>query len=176
MQHGRAFFLSPQGKLIRVETSHIGEVLRHPEEFGLTLEEIERAYQKHGEKIGMEGKAREEILSRIVAKGWIRIREYPDSHWSFTLRRLTSQEKGYLQDFAQQVLSRKGAFADAGERRPDPHLAVTVSTPSWDLLSMTDLAALASEGIPLGARNRGADARGSDAAPFVFARAPHEGK
>ena len=149
--HGRAFFLSPQGKLIRVGTSHIAEVIRHPEEFGLSLEEIEQAYQKHGEKLGMEGRARGEILSRIIAKGWIRIREYPDSHWSFTLRRLTSQEKRYLQDFAQQVLSRKGAFADAGERRSDPHLAVTVSTPSWDLLSMTDLAALGSEGIPLGA-------------------------
>ena len=143
--HGRAFFLSPQGKLIRVGASHIAEVIRHPEEFGLSLEEIEKAYQKHGEKLGMEGRARGEILSRIIAKGWIRIREYPDSHWSFTLDQLTSQEKGYLRDFAQQALSRKGAFADSGERRPDPHLPVMVSTPSGDRLSplgltLTDLA------------------------------------
>ena len=154
--HGRAFFLSPQGKLIRVGTSHIAEVIRHPEEFGLSREEIQAAYQKYGEKLGMEGRAREEILSRIIAKGWIRIREYPDSHWSFTLRQLTSPEKGHLRDFAQQLLSRKGAFADSGERPPDPHLPVTVSTPSGDLLSppgltLTDLAHAFAEGIPLGA-------------------------
>ena len=72
--HGRAFFLSPKGKLIRVGTSHIAEVIRHPEEFGLSLEEIEKAYRKYGEKLGTEGKARGEILSRIIQEGWIRVK------------------------------------------------------------------------------------------------------
>jgi hypothetical protein len=58
-------------------------VIADPEKFGLTIEEIRAAYAMHGERIGVEGEARKELLLRIINHGWIRIRRYRD-YWSVT--------------------------------------------------------------------------------------------
>lgn len=78
-----AFFLSPEGHLIHVQDNHVGTIIRDPPKFGLTPVEIESAYRNHGERIGVEGEARKELLLRIINHGWIRIRRYRD-YWSVT--------------------------------------------------------------------------------------------
>jgi hypothetical protein len=72
----RAFWISPEGAILPVPLSHIASVIRAPEVFGLTREYLEDAYRKHKEPLGLEGKARGEIIAGLICKGWIRIREY----------------------------------------------------------------------------------------------------
>lgn len=62
---------------------HINYIIKYPKVFNLTKEEIIDTYKKYNEKIGQEGKAREELIRLVATLGWIRIRHYyrPD-YWS----------------------------------------------------------------------------------------------
>ena len=64
--------------------THIGKILDNPELFGLTREQVEETYAKYGERIGLEGKAREEIIKHVAQEGWVRIRHYTgrNDYWS----------------------------------------------------------------------------------------------
>lgn len=117
-----AFFLSHDGDLIHVPDNHVGVVIRDPERFGLTREEIEAAYRKHGERIGIEGEARKELLLRIIADGWIRLRRYPNKHWSVTVNTLAPAVQILLRDWAEKMLSGINGF-----KEPDRYMPVKIS-------------------------------------------------
>ena len=107
---GAAFFISPNGDLIRVSDRHIRDVVAYPEKFGLTREYVEDIHKKHGEKLGSEGNAREEILTNLVKKGWIRIREYANKYWSVQVPNMGRKVKEYLWDFAVKVVEHEPPF------------------------------------------------------------------
>ncbi len=131
-----AFLLSPSGDLIHVAQNHISTVIADPERFGLTKEEIQTVYDRHGEKIGVEGEARKELLLRIVADGWIRIRRYPNKYWSITAPSFSPVVQGYLRDWATQMLSGIDGFVET-----DPYMAVRISTSEGEsLCTIKDLA------------------------------------
>ena len=88
-----ACFISPAGEIVEVGTSHIAKVIRTPEPFGLTMETIEKTYEKYSEPVGLEGQARKEILVKIIEKGWIRARRYRE-HWSVTVHGIFRQLYG----------------------------------------------------------------------------------
>jgi hypothetical protein len=117
-----AFFLSQTGDLIHVPTSHIGTIISGPERFGLTREEIDAAYQKHGERIGVEGEARKELLLRIINQGWIRIRRYRQ-RWSITAPSLSPVVHQRLRDWATQMLCGIDGF-----KEQDRHMPVRISS------------------------------------------------
>ena len=73
----QAYWISPAGKILFVPHHHIDLVINEPETFGLTLRKIKTAYKKHNEPLHMEGLARHNIMSKIIQKGWIRIRYNP---------------------------------------------------------------------------------------------------
>jgi hypothetical protein len=79
--------LSNQGFFIPVKGSHIATVVERPDAFGLTREQIDTVFRKHGETSYIEGKARLELLSRILADGWIRLRR-GNNRWSVQSDRL----------------------------------------------------------------------------------------
>lgn len=54
--------------------THIHDLVENPEIFGFTKEQIVSIYKKHGETVGNEGEAREEIMKKVIKNGWIRIR------------------------------------------------------------------------------------------------------
>jgi hypothetical protein len=60
-------------------------IMDEPEKFGVTRAYIEHTYARHGEKPGIEGKARAEIIQEATRAGWIRVRHYVDrnaDYWS----------------------------------------------------------------------------------------------
>ena len=64
--------------------THISYVIRNPETFGLTTAQIQNIYADWGEKVGLEGKAREEIIKLVSKRGWMRVRHYVgrNDYWS----------------------------------------------------------------------------------------------
>lgn len=124
-----AFFLSPEGNLIHVPDSHIAAVIRDPETFGLTREEIESFYKEYGERVGVEGKARREILLKIIADGWIRIRRYRQ-HWSVTAQDVTPSTHAILRGWARNMLSGVNGF-----KEPDRYMPLRISTSQGDFNS-----------------------------------------
>lgn len=100
-------FISPQGECFVVEQSHIQTVISNPAKFDITAQEIEAAYAKHCEPVGVEGLAREEILRGLVAKGWIRLRRYvkPREQWSVTVDELNDRTRTLLKEWAKTILA-----------------------------------------------------------------------
>ena len=119
---GVAFFLSGSGNLIHVPDNHIGVVIRNPERFGLSSEDVRAAYKKHGERIGIEGEARKELLFRIISQGWIRIRRYKN-YWSVSVKSLTPAVQGLLQGWAEKMHTGIDGF-----KEPDNYMPVKISS------------------------------------------------
>lgn len=69
---------------IPVERDHVDAVLAEPERFGLHRDTINQIYRKHGEDIGQEGFARDELMQLAAGNGWIRVRLHANSS-SFVL-------------------------------------------------------------------------------------------
>lgn len=99
------FWIAPSGDIIPVPKLHINMVLEHPEKFRLTKKQIQEVYEKHKEPVGLEGKARAEIMSDLIKEGWIRVRYFPRND-SFTvqLNKLNERNKNHLYAFASEAI------------------------------------------------------------------------
>ena len=101
MIYRSAYFMSPAGDIIDVNQSHIACVIKCPERFGWSHEKIEAVFRRFGERLGLEGLARKEILTDVIQKGWIRFRRYKE-HWAVTLNRFEGKEE-MLEKWAETV-------------------------------------------------------------------------
>ncbi len=88
----KAFWISPRGEKLDVPLSHIQLVLSDPETFDLNKEELIAIYRKYNEKIGVEGKARGEIMTVLLKKGWVRVR-YNPRYDQWTIQTFASSEE-----------------------------------------------------------------------------------
>ena len=83
---GDAYFIHPyRGQVIYVPNSHISLIISNPEKFHLNFDFIKAIYEKHDERIGLEGRARREILLHLIDRGFIRIRKYKN-HWKVNVK------------------------------------------------------------------------------------------
>jgi len=69
-----AYWISPKGNILGVESRHINDIAAYPERFGFTKTILAAIFRRHRETYGSEGNAREEILIKLMQKGWIRVR------------------------------------------------------------------------------------------------------
>ncbi|MEJ2727375.1 MAG: hypothetical protein P8185_02500 [Deltaproteobacteria bacterium] len=103
---GNAYFIHPyKGQVIYVAHSHISLVISHPEKFHLNFDYIKAIYEKYGEKIGLEGRARREILLHLIDQGFIRIRKYKN-HWKVNVKDLYVDDTAvFLHRWAKTVIA-----------------------------------------------------------------------
>jgi hypothetical protein len=118
-----AYWIDPRGNVIPVDTNHIDVVIRNPETFGLTKEDIEAKYAEYGERMGDEGKAREDIIIDLVKRGWIRIRRYRNRGWSVNVQRMSKKIKDFLFDWSVKITSPEGLF---GLKERDMYMPVNI--------------------------------------------------
>lgn len=103
--NSQAYWISPYGQVVEVGTNHINLIIANPKKFGYTKEKIKEVYDKYGEPLGVEGKAREEIISDVVSKGWIRVRRYGNKGYSVNINQMTKKVKDILFDWAYKLLN-----------------------------------------------------------------------
>ena len=107
-----SYWITHDGKILNVPQTHIEAVLMAPEKFGETKKTIQRSYDKHNEKLNTEGKAREEILVRIMKRGFVRIREY-SNRWSIQTWNLTNKINDAIFAWAKKVYPKiRDKYAD----------------------------------------------------------------
>lgn len=107
-----AYWISPKGEIMVVQRGkHISDVIAYPEKFGFNKEFIEYVYNFYNEKIGTEGKAREQIMITLFNKGWVRIRRYKN-FWSINVKRLAGKTKDYVTIWAKKVLKGLNGFKE----------------------------------------------------------------
>lgn len=98
-----AFWIDPRGKVIEAKITHIATVIKNPSKFGLSTQKIQKVYDKYKEKVGWEGKAREEIMTDLMKKGFIRIRERSNG-WIIQLWKLNRKMNDFLWQWAHGIL------------------------------------------------------------------------
>lgn len=134
-----AFWISPEDEIIGVGTSHISKIIDNPERFDLTLDYIRAIYKNYNEPLGFEGKARDIIVRKIISRGWIRLRRYPNKCWKINLADLSKQAYETLNLWAEQMLS----SGVAGFIEGDGYLPVIIIHPDGHFeyrTTMNDLA------------------------------------
>lgn len=101
MPQGDGYWVSPRGEAIRSGLNHIKSVINDPDLYGYTKADIQKIYKKYGEKLGTEGKAREEIIVDLVRRNWIRMRHYlgKGEFISLNVKQLNSRTADRITDF-----------------------------------------------------------------------------
>jgi len=88
MMPDNAYWLIPwvdSGVGIIVSTRHILAILKNPEKFGETAKTCKATFDIHGEQMqsNVEGRARNEIVCRVLGRGFVRIRNNGKKHSQF---------------------------------------------------------------------------------------------
>jgi len=97
------YWVSPKGEVLLIRGKHIQEVFRNPRKFGETEKTLADTYKKYNEPINSEGKAREEVLTRILKRGWLRIRERSNS-WTVQVWKMTKKLNDALWFWGKTVI------------------------------------------------------------------------
>jgi len=98
--------------------SHIRYLIRNHSAFQISKATIEKTYAKYNERMGFEGRAREELIINALTNEWIRVRHHlsPYDHWiiqcdDLTKRKTTIRqwllwglEKNIISDFQTLVM------------------------------------------------------------------------
>lgn len=61
-----AFWISPKGEVLGSMESHIQQLMMNADKFGLDLDDLRAKFKEYGEPVGFEGRAREDIIKRIL--------------------------------------------------------------------------------------------------------------
>ena len=89
----------------RITIKVINIVIKYPKKFGYTDKKIRDIYNKYNEPLGLEGKAREEIILNLINHGWIRVRRYNNKGYSINISKMTKKVKDILFDWAYKLLN-----------------------------------------------------------------------
>lgn len=123
--HNSGFWLSPKGELIGTSSVHVRDIINNPSKFGMTDDSIKKTYDKYDEPVGKEGEAREELISKALTRGWIRVRKYarPSTYWSVTVnsldRKTTENIESWVNAFEKEGIMGKGADVRILQMRSD---------------------------------------------------------
>ena len=78
---GAGYWVLPTNHVVLI-TTHVSLACSHPQLLGRTEKDVRAVYQVFQEPWGTEMKAREFILKRMIAGGWIRTRNYYGRGWT----------------------------------------------------------------------------------------------
>jgi hypothetical protein len=107
-----AYWVSPVGEMLLVKSTHIEEVIKNPEVFGITRAYIKEVYEKYRETIGLEGKARDEIVESLINKRWMRIRyDKSQDYYIVGFKYFNRKQIDYLRKWAMDILALDEKFA-----------------------------------------------------------------
>lgn len=119
----RAFWISPEGEVCPVADTHIASVFADPGLFGVTRDYVEGVYRAYKDPLGREGMAWERILKELIAKKWIKIRDYGEylsvQVFSFdrdSMSRLRIFFEGHPDKYTRETQIRQGILSEGRTR------------------------------------------------------------
>ena len=113
------FWILTDGTIVKPDSRHILAVACAPSAFGETVQSLQETFEPYGQGIhsNYEGKAREEVLLRVIHRNHVRIRKNQhkhNQHWSIQLYRFTDERKQAIFKWAKYVSGLSGdKYADA---------------------------------------------------------------
>ena len=106
------YWVSPVGEMLSVKSTHIEVVIKNPEVFGITHAYIKGVYKKYRETVGLEGKARDEIVESLINKRWMRIRyDKSRDYYIVGFKYFDEKQIDYLREWGLGILALDEKFA-----------------------------------------------------------------
>ncbi len=100
-----AFWILPDDQIICVPRTHIQTVIDNPHLFNLSSDYIVSKYAMENEELGVEGRAREQIILELLKDNYIRIRYYPrKSSWTINVNELSMKSFRILQKWSEFII------------------------------------------------------------------------
>jgi len=99
---------------------HINEIIKRPQLFGFTKEQVEKIHSDEKEPLYHEGRARNKLMSKAFESGWIRLRKKTERGCEYWIIQAGQKEQAFpvIKDFI--------SFAVKNELiRPDEDLLLT---------------------------------------------------
>jgi hypothetical protein len=107
-----AYWVSPFGEMLSVKSTHIEVVIKNPEVFGIKHAYIKEVYKKYRETVGLEGKARDEIVEGLINKRWMRIRYIKSQdYYVVGFKYFDKKQIDYLRKWGLDILALDERFA-----------------------------------------------------------------
>ena len=112
------FWILADGTIVKPDSRHILAVAAAPSAFGETRESVEQTFAGYGQhaQSNYEGRAREEVLLRVIRRNHARIRKNRqkwNQYWSIQLFELTRERQQAIAAWAQYISTRtEDRFAD----------------------------------------------------------------
>jgi len=101
-----AYWVSPVGEMLSVKFTHIEAVIKNPEVFEITHSYIKKLYKKYRETVGLEGKARDEIVEGLINKKWMRIRyDKSQDYYIVGFKFFDKNQIDYLKKWSMGILA-----------------------------------------------------------------------
>lgn len=134
----KAFWIEPSGKVVDIgDTNHINFLTVNNTAFKISDKEIEDIHRKYHEPIGVEGKARDEIIINSLKKGFITLRYMGrESKWVarvYDLKNRRVQDKLFV--WAQAIVKKNRAAGD------DPVAVIDFRSNQTKQTTVADIAA-----------------------------------
>ena len=108
MSQTQAYWVSATGTWVDAGEDHLSPIVRNPVQFGLSQARIEEVYAEHGEKVGAEGRARDQLIQEAARNGWVRVRRYSEPANRIVLQSYDLASKiPSLQSFLQELTQRQ---------------------------------------------------------------------
>jgi len=112
----KAYWITPYGRVIDIgKLAHVHYLILNNEEFGISESEIDLAHETYGEAIGVEGKARDELIIEALKKGWVTARFFGGhrSHWTVRVWDFDRyQVMSNIVCWAQEIVAQEGPHSD----------------------------------------------------------------
>ncbi len=101
------YWISQQGAVIEIEDHPVKTIVKDPQLFGYTIDEMQIIYAKYSDANEMNGEATKTIISDLVEKGWIYChRRNIEGDWLANVNKLDKITRFNLQIWAQYLKSK----------------------------------------------------------------------
>jgi len=115
-----AYWISPRGEVMEPTMYHIGSIVKKPKKFGESDATVKASFDKYGELVSdnSEGEARNEIIMRVMQRGFIRIRKHNlrrMQKWVVELWNMNNRKAAFISNWARWMIDTKQTddiFAD----------------------------------------------------------------
>lgn len=113
------YWISPKGKITDTNNkNHIDQIISSPTSFNISSSYIKSEHEKYGERIGQEGDARDNIMTKVLQDGWIRVRARRNfisvQVWEFSRKTVSNLEtfakQGYEVGFSGEYIAPNESF------------------------------------------------------------------
>ncbi|NBC30193.1 MAG: hypothetical protein GVY29_09420 [Spirochaetes bacterium] len=112
MSQEHAFWVSGS-TWIDAKGDHLQPILKGPEQFGLSQARIAEVYAEHGQGVGAEGPARDELIREAAKNGWVRVRRYQEPANRIVIQGYDVNTKfSSIRAFLQELSERQIVTAD----------------------------------------------------------------